>query len=141
MRQTARMGLMLRTITFDAHDPQRLGEFWATALGWIVENVRGEVAVEPSAEDPWDVHLLFLPVPEVKTAKNRCHADLHTDDLDGEVARLVGLGATEISRHAEVSRWAVLHDPEGNEFCVVQPGAGPLHTSTPSAGDHGEHPG
>ncbi len=131
------MGLTLRTITFDAREPARLAEFWAGALGWIVENVRGEVAVEPSAEDPWDVHLLFLTVPEGKTAKNRCHPDLHTDDLDREITRLVGLGATEISRHADVSRWAVLHDPEGNEFCVVQPGAGPSHTATPAAGDHG----
>lgn len=135
------MALTLRALTFDAADPRRLGEFWAAALGWMLENVRGEVAVEPSAEDPWDVHLLFLPVPEGKTAKNRCHPDLHTDDLEREVTRLVALGATVVSRHADVSRWAVMHDPEGNEFCVVQPGAGPSHTSTPAAGDHGEHPG
>jgi predicted enzyme related to lactoylglutathione lyase len=135
------MGLTLRAITFDAHDPARLGEFWAAALGWIVETVRGEVAVEPSAEDPWDVHLLFLPVPEGKAAKNRCHPDLHTDDLDREVARLVGLGAVEVSRHSDFSRWAVLNDPEGNEFCVVQPGAGAAHHATPVAGDHEPHPG
>jgi predicted enzyme related to lactoylglutathione lyase len=133
------MSLSLRVITFDAHDPPVLARFWAGALGWMVQDVRGEVAVQPSAEDPWDVHLLFLAVPEGKTAKNRCHPDLHTDDLDREVHRLVALGATEISRHADVSRWAVLNDPEGNEFCIVQPGTGPSHTATPAAGDHG-HP-
>ena len=131
------MSLALRVITFDAREPLRLARFWADALGWMVEEVRGEVAVEPPADDPWDVHLLFLEVTDGKSAKNRCHPDLHTDDLDGEVRRLVALGAAEVSRHADVSRWAVLHDPEGNEFCVVQPGAGPSHTATPAAGDHG----
>ena len=131
------MTLALRALTFDAHDPTRLAGFWAAALGWIVEDVRGEVAVEPSAEDPWDVHLVFLSVPEDKVAKNRCHPDLHTDDLEREVVRLVGLGARLISRHDDVSTWAVLHDPEGNEFCVVQPGVGPSHSATPAAGDHG----
>ena len=136
-RTVAAMSLVLRVVTFDASDPARLARFWADALGWLVEEVRGEIAVEPPADLPWDVHLLFLHVPEGKAAKNRCHPDLHTDDLDREVSRLIGLGATEISRHADVSRWAVLHDPEENEFCVVQPGPGPSHTATPAAGDHG----
>lgn len=132
------MSLALRVITFDAHDPRRLAEFWAAALGWLVEDVRGEVAVEPPADLPWDVHLLFLPVDDTKQAKNRCHPDLHTDDLEREVARLTTLGAALQARHADVSRWAIMHDPEGNEFCIVQPGAGPSHTGTPAAGDHGE---
>ncbi len=113
------MSLALRTITFDAHDPHRLAGFWAAALDWMVDEVHGEVAVQPSAEDPWDVHLVFLPVADGMQAKSRCHPDLHTDDLDGEVARLVGLGATLVARHQETSEWVVLRDPEGNEFCVV----------------------
>ncbi len=131
------MTLALRALTFDARDPERLAEFWARALGWIVENVRGEVAVEPSAEEPWDVHLVFLPVPEGKQSKNRCHPDLHTDDLEREIGRLTALGARLISRHRQASTWAVMHDPEGNEFCVVQPGPRASHTATPAAGDHG----
>ncbi len=114
------MHLRFRTLTFDAADPVALATFWGHALEWVVEDVRGEVAVVAPATDPWDVHLLFLPVPEGKSAKNRCHPDLHTDHLDSEVARLVALGATEIERHKDISSWAVMHDPEGNEFCVVQ---------------------
>lgn len=131
-----RMSLKFRVVTFDAHDPPALANFWAAALGWMVEDVRGEVAVVPAAEDPWDVTMLFLPVPEDKAAKNRCHPDLHTDDLDREVTRVVSLGATLTARHTDLSQWAVLHDPEGNEFCIVQPFAG---ATTAAAHDHPPH--
>ena len=115
--------LRLRVLTFDAVDPRAQAAFWAAALGWECNDVRGEVGVLPPADSPWDVHLLFMPVEEPRTVKNRCHPDLHTDDLDSEVARLVGLGATVQVWRQEQSRWAVLTDPDGNEFCVVQPAA------------------
>ena len=58
-------------------------------------------------------------MPEGKTAKNRMHLDLTSDNRDAEVARLVNLGATEIDRHEEYGHaWTVMNDPEGNEFCV-----------------------
>ena len=40
---------------------------------------------------------------------------------DTEVARLVGLGATQVADMNEWGyQWTVLQDPEGNEFCVAQ---------------------
>ena len=69
---------------------------------------------------------MFLKVPESKTAKNRMHLDLVVDDgvpRDEEVARLVALGATHVTdRHEWGHSWAVLNDPEGNEFCVASKG-------------------
>jgi len=65
--------------------------------------------------------LLCGPVPEHRGAKTRRPPAPHTDALEREVPRLVGLGATEIARHHDVSDWAVMNDPEGNEFCIVQP--------------------
>jgi hypothetical protein len=63
--------------------------------------------------------LLFVPVPERKTLKNRLHLDFRPEDQQAEVARLLELGAT----HAEIGQgdetWVVLADPEGNEFCVL----------------------
>ena len=59
--------------------------------------------------------MLFDPVPEPKTVKNRMHWDVY-----GDVAELVGRGATVLD---EQPRWTVLADPEGNEFCVF-PSAG-----------------
>src|SRR5437899_1679643 len=46
-----------------------------------------------------------------KTVKNRVHLDLTADDLDGERARLVELGARVVTG-------VMLRDPEGNEFCL-----------------------
>ena len=58
--------------------------------------------------------MLFDPVPEPKTVKNRMHWDVY-----GDVAELVGRGATVLD---EQPRWTVLADPEGNEFCVFPEG-------------------
>jgi predicted enzyme related to lactoylglutathione lyase len=59
-------------------------------------------------------------VPEERAAaKNRVHIDFRADDRPAEVARLVGLGATEVEEHTVPGMtWTVLRDPEGNEFCV-----------------------
>ena len=56
-------------------------------------------------------------MPEPKTAKNRLHLDLITADFDAELARLLGLGATEV---ASFERWTTLADPEGNEFDLIR---------------------
>ena len=58
-------------------------------------------------------HLVFEPVPEPKTVKNRIHWDVR-----GDVAELERAGATVLS---EMPRWVVMADPEGNEFCVFPP--------------------
>ena len=75
---------------------------------------------------PWErigPGLVFVPVPEGKSVKNRLHIDLapHTSqDRDAEIARLERLGATrvDVGQPAGVT-WTVLGDPEGNEFCVL----------------------
>lgn len=114
------MALDLRAVTFDCGDPGALSTFWSDLMGWERVVVRGETCVR-HPDDPARPVLLFLPVPEGKTAKNRTHPDLHTDDVDTEVARAVELGATVTAWHQQQSRWAVLQDPEGNEFCIIQP--------------------
>jgi predicted enzyme related to lactoylglutathione lyase len=68
--------------------------------------------------------VLFIKVPEGKTVKNRVHLDLSPTDRtrDEEVERLIRLGARLVDdrRHTDGSGWAVMTDPEGNEFCVVR---------------------
>jgi predicted enzyme related to lactoylglutathione lyase len=71
-----------------------------------------------------------MSVPEPKVVKNRLHIDITTDDqLDDEVARLVNAGAALIEMRQDPSTlenpdtWAVMHDPEGNEFCVLNAGS------------------
>ena len=63
-------------------------------------------------------------MPEPKTVKNRLHLDLVPVDRtrDEEVDRVLGLGAVLVDdcRRPDGTGWAVLADPEGNEFCVLR---------------------
>ncbi|WP_369272799.1 VOC family protein [Streptomyces sp. R11] len=80
-------------------------------------------------DDPYDKdsgtglgrRVLFQRVPEAKSVKNRLHLDLHAaaGERESEVQRLQGLGAS-VLRHVKEpgGEWAVMADPEGNEFCV-----------------------
>lgn len=72
-------------------------------------------------------YLEFVRVPDDKIVKNRVHLGCTAgtvDDLDPEITRLQGLGATlawEESFPPEVAaayRNVVLRDPEGNELCL-----------------------
>jgi predicted enzyme related to lactoylglutathione lyase len=56
--------------------------------------------------------------------KNRLHPDLapeKPDDRDAELARLLAAGATRVDVGQGEATWAVLADPEGNEFCLLTP--------------------
>ena len=128
------MTLRWYTVVVDCHDPAAQAEWWRETLGWqTVYEADDEVVIIPAYADeetlrtmPWDrvpPGLVFVPVPESKTLKNRLHIDLapHTsDDRDGEIAALLQRGATlvDVGQRSDVS-WTVLADPEGNEFCVL----------------------
>ena len=76
-------------------------------------------AADPSGSRP---RHYFQRVPEAKTAKNRLRLDVRTrpEDLGAEVARVVGLGASFVEFNSQGGhRWAVMRDPEGNEFCLT----------------------
>ena len=54
-------------------------------------------------------------------ARSWLHVDLYADDKDGEVERLVKLGARRyLWRYRPRSDFVVLEDPGGTLFCVVQ---------------------
>jgi predicted enzyme related to lactoylglutathione lyase len=114
----ARIGLVL-----DCADPERLAEFWSAALGYTSLGGAGSyvLLVDESGAQP---KLLLQRVPEPKSAKNRMHLDIECPDVADESDRLERLGATRVqgpmSEHG--STWVVMHDPEGNEFCVCDGG-------------------
>ena len=102
----------------DARDPRALGLWWRDALGWVVVNDDpDEFEIRPTADRL--PGLLFVPVSEPKTTKNRLHLDFRPDDRDAEVERLLALGATRADIGQGEQTWIVLADPEGNEFCVL----------------------
>ena len=114
-------------LVVDAADPAGLARFWSRALEWPVTfEEPDEVVIEPPDDDParaGQLPLVFVPIPELKTSKNRVHLDVASTSEDHKaalVARLEELGARQIDigQPDDVS-WVVMADPEGNEFCVV----------------------
>jgi catechol 2,3-dioxygenase-like lactoylglutathione lyase family enzyme len=97
-----------------AEASHRTAAWWAALLGArLVDDEHGYSYVEEVPGAPFG-SLDFVPVPEPKTVKNRVHLDVTTPDLDA----LVAAGATVLrARDAEIG-WAVLADPDGNEFCA-----------------------
>ena len=116
------MGSRWNTLIVDAVDPGRLGRWWAEVLDYRIQHDSPDELVITPAE-AGHPGLSFVKVSDAKQGKNRLHIDLHPDDRDIEVERLVNMGA----RHVDIGQgpvgeggvsWVVLADPEGNEFCV-----------------------
>ncbi len=131
------MASTLRNITVDCTDALALARFWAEVLGWnVYHDDDPEVLVAASFPLRGDgPTMLFIPVPEPRTVKNRVHVDLQPSDRtrDEEVARLVGLGAHVVEDHRmpDGTGWVWLSDPEGNDFCVERSAAERAAAATP----------
>jgi hypothetical protein len=117
------MALLVRNLTFSSRDPGRLADFWAAALGYPERHVAPDgMLVAPAG---WGFpRLTFQHVGDPQPAPGPVHLDLTADDMEAEIARLIGLGAT---RHETVDAtqsgtvtWTVMRDPDGNELCVVR---------------------
>jgi predicted enzyme related to lactoylglutathione lyase len=115
----------LLALCFDANDPPRLARFWSGVLGWeMADDPQDGIALLPG--DDTGFRIRFLPTQEQKTGPNQMHFHLTSTSLEDQqqtVARSLGLGA----RHIDVGQrpeegHVVLADPEGNEFCVIEPG-------------------
>ncbi len=108
--------ITLSCVTFDCTEPARVAAFWAAALGWV------RIGDRVNAPDG-STFLEFVAVPEPKAVKNRLHLGLSAPDLDEEIERLIGLGASLAWEEEFPPEWpyrnVVLRDPEGNEFCLA----------------------
>lgn len=128
------MTLRWYTVVVDSHDVASLGRWWAETLDYlIVYEAQDEMAIIPKWMDPNPLKdldsflkagqgMVFVPVREGKTVKNRLHIDLapHTSqDRDAEIAKLIERGATRVDIGQGDVGWTVMADPEGNEFCVL----------------------
>ncbi|WP_030673368.1 VOC family protein [Streptomyces sp. NRRL B-1347] len=116
------MTTLVRHITFDCHDAYGLGTFWAGVLGGSIAESDLPGDDEVLVSTPEGPTLLFVRVPDDKTAKNRVHFDLQPQERsrDEEVERVLKLGAALVADHRRPDGrgWVTLADIEGNEFCV-----------------------
>ncbi|MBB5873693.1 putative enzyme related to lactoylglutathione lyase [Allocatelliglobosispora scoriae] len=119
------MASQLFAVSFDAIDPPLVARFWSGLLGWQVADDAPD-GVELLPADDTGFRIRFHPTREQKAAQNRMHFDLTSSSLAEQqrtVARALELGG----RHIDVGQLpdeehVVLADPEGNEFCVIEPG-------------------
>ncbi|MGN6635116.1 MAG: VOC family protein [Oryzihumus sp.] len=117
------MPLRLLAVTFDAHEPARVAQFWAGLLGRELREDAGS-ALLPG--DDTQLGLRFVPSLAGKVGPNRLHLHLTSDSSEDQqhtVATALELGG----RHLDVGQrpeegHIVLADPGGNEFCVIEPG-------------------
>jgi predicted enzyme related to lactoylglutathione lyase len=119
------MPCRLVALSVDAEDPVRLARFWAGLLGWATADGTADgVLLRP--DDDTGFALRLVPTDAQKAGQNRMHLDLTSSSLEDQqqtVARALDLGG----RHIDVGQrpeegHVVLADPEGNEFCVIEPG-------------------
>jgi catechol 2,3-dioxygenase-like lactoylglutathione lyase family enzyme len=128
------MSVRWYSVVVDCHDVKAQAYWWASVLGWTVAyEADDEVVVGPphlvdeSRPVPREERgpgLVFVPVPESKSLKNRLHIDLAPgpdDDQEAEVQRLEARGAQRVDVGQGDVGWVVLADPEGNEFCILSP--------------------
>ena len=105
--------------------PVLLARFWAGVLGGeAAHDPLGGVAVRPG-EDP-GFRLRFLPTAVPKAGLNDRHFHFTSTsraDQQRTVAAALALGARplDVGQRPEEGH-VVLADPEGNEFCVIEPG-------------------
>lgn len=117
--------LRLTSVCLDATDPIRLATFWAGALNWdIFSEHNQEIGLMPT--DGTRFSILFEPVAEPNEGAPRIHFDLSSASAAAQhqtVDRLVDLGARQIDiGQGPDAPHVVLADPEGNPFCVLEPG-------------------
>jgi len=109
----------LYEIVIDCADAFATARWWAEVLGGRLDEEDEWAAVEDIPGAPFEC-LVFVPVPEPKTVKNRVHWDVTVPDLEA----LVRAGARVVRERDDEIRWTVMADPEGNEFCAFAPAAG-----------------
>ncbi|BEL06383.1 VOC family protein [Actinoplanes sichuanensis] len=113
-------------VVLDVADLDRAATFWAGVLGYDPGPDSPGIYRQVLPADGNGIELLLQKVTEPHAGKNRMHLDLRVPDLAAELARVQALGARRltsepIEEHGWV--WHVLADPDGNEFCVLQPPA------------------
>ncbi|GAA1360301.1 VOC family protein [Arthrobacter rhombi] len=107
-------------LDWDALEPRQLARFWSTLLGRPLGDA-GEIPDGGSG-----FRIAFVPASEPKSGQNRIHLDLASSSRDAHqklLDRAIALGARQVDIGQRPDEpHVVFADPEGNEFCIIEPG-------------------
>jgi hypothetical protein len=112
----------LRKVVIDVPDVDHDRElaFWQAATGQPLNRFDRHPEYHGAMLPGEHIGLL---VQRLTDGSGRVHLDVHTDDLEAEVARLEALGAKRVRL---VHGWWIMQDPAGLPFCVIPARAGSL---------------
>jgi len=109
----------LYAIVLDVNDLEICADFWSKVLGKEVSFKTDKYCRIGKGDDL--PSLLLQKVPEKHEHKNRAHIDLDVNHIESAVQRVEAFGGTKLDEISEYGvRWAVMADPDGNEFCLVR---------------------
>ncbi|MGI0132395.1 MAG: VOC family protein [Thermoplasmata archaeon] len=106
-------------VVIDCTDLPRMIEFWSAALDYVARDPPGPDGVvlkDPAGVGP---SLSLCRGSEGPLGDYRLHLDVYVSDLEKEVTRLLGLGATLMHPRADGEDFVTLADPDGNPFDVI----------------------
>lgn len=107
------------SIVWGVKDLERAIEFWSQALNYRLSR---PADVDWAMLIPQNGSGIQLSLNKITSDKaKRHHMDLFTDNQKEDVDRLIALGATRAKwNYPPDADFVVLHDPDGNPFCVVR---------------------
>lgn len=115
------MHLKIGSIVIDCNEFDKMLAFWQESLHYVPkEPPKGGWVIlrDPEGRNP---NVSLNQIPKKVSGRIRLHLDLYTNDREGEVERLLKMGATLYPRTYEPDEdFRILVDPEGNHFCIVQ---------------------
>jgi catechol 2,3-dioxygenase-like lactoylglutathione lyase family enzyme len=116
--------MKIGSIVVRCYEFDKMLAFWREVLHYAPREPAEDswvVLRDPEGRGP-NVSLESVPEPFEHIGKtSRVHLDLYTNDQEGEVERLVGMGARRYPQeYRPDDDFIVLEDPDGNRFCVVQ---------------------
>ncbi len=122
--------MKIGSIVIDCDNFDKMTRFWQEALGYVPGRLSENdfvILKDPKGKSPnvsvnrKDRPLMGSKKPGWRLSdKIRIHLDLYADDQEGEVKRLVKLGAKIVHRPGKGHDYVILTDPEGNHFCIIQ---------------------
>ena len=112
--------LRIGSVVIDCLNFDKMFAFWKEALNYVPREPPNEGWVVLRDAAGVKVNVSLNQVFERLSGRNWLHFDLYTKNQQGEIERLLRIGAT---RHPQTydpeEDFVVLEDPDGNLFCVV----------------------